>query len=136
MPPVPVLDTGDLIDDTWVDAVAESVNDLYGVAWVNLGPSDFSGGWANVGGANQAVSYRKIGDAVHLRGRMVGGATGTTAFTLPAGFRPPATQTFPAVGGVATPTDAALNITAAGAVSVNFTSPGASIGFALTFWTS
>jgi hypothetical protein len=36
------------------------------------------------------MQYRKVGDMVELRGVIRGGTAGTVAFTLPAGFRPPA----------------------------------------------
>jgi len=50
----------------------------------------FASGWSNLSGA-QTVEYRKIGDIVYLRGtteRTSG--SGTTIFTLPSGYRPPA----------------------------------------------
>jgi len=54
----------------------------------------FATGWGNLSGA-QAVEYRKIGDIVYLRGtaeRTSG--SGTTIFTLPSGYRPPAQLRF------------------------------------------
>lgn len=54
----------------------------------------FGTGWANYGSGYQAVSYRKIGDVVTLRGLADSAAnawtTFPTMFTLPAGFAPPA----------------------------------------------
>jgi hypothetical protein len=50
----------------------------------------FLNSWTNLGTTNQVAQYRKVGDVVQLRGSIVGGSVGTVAFTLPAGFRPPA----------------------------------------------
>jgi hypothetical protein len=71
-----------------VEVVAHRhVFSLEPTAWV--APS-FSNGWANAAGV-QAVQYRRVGDEVQLRGVMASGTVGAAAFTLPAGFRPPAT---------------------------------------------
>ncbi len=51
----------------------------------------FAGGWANLGAPAQVAQYRRVGDEVQLRGVIAGGTIGLAAFTLPAGFRPPAT---------------------------------------------
>lgn len=49
--------------------------------------------WVNFGGGYSTVGYRKVGSLVTIRGLVKGGVTtdGTEIFTLPAGFRPPAT---------------------------------------------
>lgn len=48
----------------------------------------FASGWSNYGSVFPTVAYRKDSNGfVHLRGTMTG-AIGTTAFTLPAGYRP------------------------------------------------
>ncbi len=55
----------------------------------------YNSGWSDLGSGNQAVEYRKIGDIVYVRGaaqRTSG--TGNTPFTLPAGYRPVATDLF------------------------------------------
>lgn len=55
--------------------------------WLNLA---LATGWSNTGGDWAALSYRKLGDIVYLRGQ-VGTTTGTTdrlIATLPASFRP------------------------------------------------
>jgi hypothetical protein len=63
--------------------------------WVN---ATLEHGWENLGGAYALIGYRKIGNIVLLRGGVKkGGASATTLFTLPKGFRP-AYQEFPAVG--------------------------------------
>ena len=51
----------------------------------------FTNGWANFGTGYATCQYRKVGDTVQLRGMMKSGTIGLVpAFTLPAGFRPPA----------------------------------------------
>jgi hypothetical protein len=49
----------------------------------------FAGAWVNFGAPYSDCQYRKVGDTVQLRGMMKSGTMVTTAFTLPAGFRPP-----------------------------------------------
>lgn len=53
----------------------------------------FTNSWANYGSGYQTVQYRKVGDEVQLRGVMKLGSL-AAAFTLPTGFRPPATIPF------------------------------------------
>lgn len=62
-----------------------SVN-IVPTAWTGV---TFENGWSNYAPV-QACQYRKINDIVYLRGSMQGGTIGSVAFTLPAGFRPPA----------------------------------------------
>jgi hypothetical protein len=54
-------------------------------------------GWTNVGGAFQVAQYRRIGNRVFLRGSIAPGTS--SAFTLPVGFRPAATNLFPVLNG-------------------------------------
>jgi hypothetical protein len=56
----------------------------------------FTNSWVNYGGAFQTCQYRKVGDTVQLRGLCKSGTAGTSMFTLPAGFRPPASINFTA----------------------------------------
>jgi hypothetical protein len=63
-------------------------------AWTGV---TFSNGWSNFGTGYQLAQYRKVGDMVYVRGTITGGAAGTIAFTLPTGFRPPASMGFPGV---------------------------------------
>lgn len=56
-------------------------------AWMNV---TFTNGWSNFGGVYQTCQYRLFGDVVNVRGLMAGGTAAQSAFTLPAGFRPPA----------------------------------------------
>jgi hypothetical protein len=55
-------------------------------------------GWANYGGTTSPAAYLKDPFGfVHFRGSIAGGATGTNAFVLPAGYRPGGTELFPAL---------------------------------------
>lgn len=80
-------------------------------------PVTFSGGWVNVGGAFQTAQYRRIGNRVFLRGSISSG-TGA-AFTLPAGFRPLASNVFPVINGSAGIMQ--VTITSAGVVTPSAT---------------
>lgn len=82
------------------------------VAWI-AAPA-FSNSWVNFGGAYQTAQYRKVGDRVELRGTVKNGTALTTIFTLPSGFRPPASQIFPCVSSALF---GAITITSAGAVT-------------------
>lgn len=55
-------------------------------AWT---PVTFQNAWLDLGGGYQTCQYRKIGDIVYLRGVAKSGSSGTVAFTLPVGYRPP-----------------------------------------------
>lgn len=63
-------------------------------AWTNVG---FQNSWVNVGGGFQTMQYRRVNDTVQLRGMIKDGIAGQPAFTLPAGFRPPANITIGAI---------------------------------------
>jgi hypothetical protein len=53
------------------------------------GEPPFTNGWANFGGTEEAVSFRKDPfGKVRLKGMLLG-PSGTSAFTLPVGYRPP-----------------------------------------------
>lgn len=60
-------------------------------AWTGV---TFTNSWVNFGSTFQNCQYRKVGDEVQLRGTMKTGTVNTAAFTLPAGFRPPADVSF------------------------------------------
>jgi hypothetical protein len=64
--------------------VANQLNGIIPTVWTVL---TLSASWTHQAG--QSVSYRKVGDMVQLRGRMDGGLSNTTVFTLPTGYRPP-----------------------------------------------
>lgn len=79
--------------------------DLSGV-WVYVGtyPGDpdtialsppFENSWDNVGDPYQRMSFCVDGTgAVHIRGKVTGGADGTVVFTLPDLYRPPKNERF------------------------------------------
>jgi hypothetical protein len=86
-------------------------------------------GWLAVGtGPNPSFGKDALG-FVHLRGRIRAGTLGTSAFTLPAGFRPAETEGFGTgtiFGGNSTP--CIVSVTTAGLVQVGVT--GADTGCA------
>lgn len=63
--------------------------------WIEIGESNapaFENSWANVGGSYEtAAFYRDPFGRVHIKGAVDTGTSGTTAFTLPEGYRPAAT---------------------------------------------
>lgn len=86
--------------------------------WIAVsGGIGFTASWANSGGALQTAAYRLIGTNVYLRGTITGGTGGGVAFTLPTGFRPPATVGF--TGPDTTGTSNNVAITSGGALSVS-----------------
>jgi len=95
-PPPSVVDlTEDKLADsiwkTWFNLLREA---LQVELWRNVGGTDqpaFLNSWANVGtaGLPPAGFYKDPFGRVHLRGNIDTGLTGTTAFTLPTGYRPP-----------------------------------------------
>jgi hypothetical protein len=60
--------------------------------WTSV--ASFQNGWSNFGSGWQVVQYQKVGDRVYIRGTPTGGTVNTAAFTLPVGFRPPASIGF------------------------------------------
>lgn len=52
--------------------------------------SAFTNSWANQGGGFPEAKYRKSVDGTHVEmtGMVTGGASGSSPFTLPAGYRP------------------------------------------------
>jgi len=68
--------TSNLVQESWVAPTLAGT-------WVNYG-----GGYLNAG------YYKDVGGTVHLRGMIKSGTIGTTAFTLPSGYRPSATCRF------------------------------------------
>lgn len=68
---------------------------VYGTTpWITVGA--FLNSWVNFGGTEQVAQYRKVNDIVYLRGAIKSGTLTLPAFTLPAGFRPPASLAFAA----------------------------------------
>lgn len=80
-----------LVED--IGAAGQSGGGIYGspTPWTAV---TFQNGWINYGGAYQTAQYRKVGDEVQVRGTIKSGTQMTVAFTLPAGFRPPAKMQF------------------------------------------
>lgn len=65
-------------------------------------PVTFQNSWANLGAPYQLCQYRMVGDVVQVRGTMAGGTIGIApAFTLPAGYRPPAILHLPTYSNAA-----------------------------------
>jgi hypothetical protein len=64
------------------------------------GEPPFENGWTNVGGGRTTVGfYIDTTNVVHLKGSLTGGGSGSTAFTLPAGYRPAARLLLPVTSG-------------------------------------
>ena len=84
----------------------------------DTGEPPFENGWTNFGGGRTTVGfYIDTTNVVHLKGSLTGGTSATTAFTLPAGYRPSATLLMPgAHGGLTKVID--LTIDSTGAVIV------------------
>lgn len=58
----------------------------------------FTGTWVNYNTATHvAAGYRRIGDRIELRGFIMSGTSGTSAFTLPSGFRPARIHHYPTI---------------------------------------
>ena len=68
--------------------------------WHYVGETDepaFEESWVNEG-AGQAMAFRiRESGIVDIHGAVTGGGTGSTVFTLPAGYRPATESTIPAV---------------------------------------
>lgn len=94
-------------------------------AWIAL-PA-YQNGWINYGAPYQVGQYRKRGDIVEVRGLIKSGTIGAVAFTMPAGFRPPADLLVPSNSAGAY---CAITITAAGTVTPSAASNASvAIGF-------
>lgn len=66
------------------------------------GEPAFLNSWVNFD-ATRGARFRKYPDGkVRIQGIIKTGATGTTAFTLPVGYRPTSTQTFPIISAAST----------------------------------
>jgi hypothetical protein len=64
-------------------------------AWTAVsGGVGFQNSWVNFGGSYPAARFRKVADVVTVEGMVKTGASGTVAFTLPAGSRPAAELIF------------------------------------------
>lgn len=82
--------TGASVAKTALVAIANSIVGVTAPTLLNS--------WANAGGANAPAGYYKDGNGrVYLQGRVAGGLLTQEVFTLPVGFRPAATVSFPVV---------------------------------------
>jgi len=84
-------------------------------AWTAV---SFSNSWVNYGSGFQEAEYRKVGDMVQLRGNIKGGTLDAAGFTLPVGFRPPATVAGPGNGAGTFLIACALEIGSDGVVTI------------------
>ena len=83
-----------------------------------MGQPAFQGAWVNVDPSGPtAAFYRDPFGIVHLKGLIEDGGNGTTAFTLPAGYRPAFTSNFPSVSYASPVSVANILISALGAVN-------------------
>ena len=77
--------------------------EMVGEPWHEVGATDepaFENSWVNFGApANNAAFFKDGLGFVHLRGVIKSGTVSTTAFTLPVGYRPPASQYFASDNG-------------------------------------
>ena len=65
--------------------------------WITI--TSFSNSWV---AGSIAPAYRKVGNRVQLRGRITSGTANTTAFALPAGYRPLTNQSLLGVSSTGT----------------------------------
>lgn len=112
--------TGSVGADSYTD-------DATGVPWTAV---SFSGSWVDYGSTFNTCAYRRIGNIVQVKGVAKSGTADTTIFTLPAGYRPPATVM------TATATSAGtfrLDVTAAGEVYTTGSSANSYVSVDITF---
>lgn len=77
----------------------------------------FQNAWGNAPGQQPAGFWKDPHGHVHVRGSITGGAAGSVAFTLPAGFRPAAQEVFSVTANTGVIAFAAIS--AAGTVLFN-----------------
>lgn len=106
------------------DAASEFTDD-----WHNV--TTFSNGWTSFGSPYATnVTYRREGRLVRVRGNIKSGSLGSSAFTLPAGYRPAVRQDF-AVS--TTSADGYVIFNADGTVIPQSPSVASSVGLDVTF---
>lgn len=112
---LPKPNASELISSGW-DAISDLADAVEAAALADSGwiAPALAGTWAAAGAPYPAIGYRLFRGIVYLRGRLLGPNAGT-AFTLPAGYRPAATRTFP----VAAAAVATFDVSAAGVVSIS-----------------
>lgn len=84
--------------------------------WV--APGSLSNSWSQYSGGI-TIGYRITGNIVRLRGTMTGGATQTSPYTLPSGYRPTGLVCLPAanISSGASPSAAQLQIASTGVIT-------------------
>jgi hypothetical protein len=78
--------TGAGVWNSWFRVDAHGFH--YPEAWQGV---TFTNSWTDYGSGFQTCQFRRFGDMVQLRGLIKSGTIATSAFTLPVGYRPPAT---------------------------------------------
>lgn len=91
--------------------------------WITV--TSFSNGWSSAGSPYAPVGYTLTGTVVSLRGRVTGGTSNTTAFTLPSGYLPAYAVIVSAFDAGAA-SAAGIQIATSGAVNPIFGSGGSS----------
>lgn len=120
------------LNPNWVDAVTELMDDFRPpfppVSWTL---AELRNSWVNyvdiVGGNWARAAYRKIGDIVYVQGLIYHSAGLTPpseAFTLPVGYRPPASLIF--VSDKETNTHARTDVRPNGTVTLQWSAGGTS----------
>lgn len=95
-------------------AIAEAPRSVGGA-----GEPAFQNGWVNAGATFNGAQFRKLADGrVELRGAIKSGTNNATAFTLPAGYRPPKDVIGVMTGFAASDTFTRIRVTAAGDVQI------------------
>lgn len=108
----------------WANGNIDSANikALTSGSWI---APTFQNSWVNLATATPAGYLKDALGFVHLRGRINGGSSGTTVFTLPSGYRPGTSTAgdLYAIGvnnNIGSPVAGFANINSAGAVAVSF----------------
>jgi microcystin-dependent protein len=113
--------SGAWVDQGWkVNSIPLAMDPMHLVG--QAGEPAFQNGWVNYPGY-QAAGFRKYPDGkVRLKGLIQSGTTGTVAFTLPSGYRPPATV----LDAQETNSNAngRIDVQATGGVLMNTSNPG------------
>jgi hypothetical protein len=98
-------------------------------AWHEIGAGGepaFTNSWVNFGGGNVTAAFRKAPDGrVQLKGLVKTGTLGLSAFTLPAGYRPPVLLRFAVVS------NGAFGYAAVGSDGTVAPTNGSNVSFAL-----
>ena len=85
------FNAGDVLTATQMNQIGKDSD------WITI--TSFSNSWV---AGSIAPAYRKVGNRVQLRGRITSGTANTTAFALPAGYRPQTNQSLLGVSSTGT----------------------------------